>query len=411
MKRSGSADLPLHYGYVPKWLAERMSRLGLAITESIITEYGKEEMLRRLSDPFWFQSFGAVMGMDWHSSGITTSVMGALKRAVNPHASELGIYICGGKGKFSKETPAELTKIADSTGLNGNELVRCSKLSAKVDNSAIQDGFQLYTHNFILSNTGEWTVIQQGMRTTDKLARRYHWHSANLQSFVEEPHTGIAGINQGNILNLTAKEANQTRDGILKINSEIPEEIINTYRQLKMPSHHDVRANDVNLKRLGSVLWLAHEHQPRDFESLLLLQGVGPRTIQSLALVSEVIHGTPTRFKDPARFSFAHGGKDGHPFPVPLKVYDETIQTLHNAVQKAKIGASEKNVAIKKLHEISSRAEKDFIPGNNLDSLIEKERNDSWKYGGKTVFGDAKPSLHEKKNVQLSLFNLQNPSS
>jgi len=404
MKRSGSADLPLHYGYVPKWLAERMSRLGLAITESIITEYGKEEMLRRLSDPFWFQSFGAVMGMDWHSSGITTSVMGALKRAVNPHARELGIYICGGKGKFSKETPAELTRIADSTGLNGNELVRCSKLSAKVDNSAIQDGFQLYTHNFIVSNTGEWTVIQQGMRTTDKLARRYHWHSENLQSFVEEPHSGIAGINQGNILNLTAKEASQTRDGILKINSEKPEEIVNTCQQLKMPSHHDVRANDVNLKRLGSVLWLAHEHQPKDFESLLLLQGVGPRTIQSLALVSEIIHGTPTRFKDPARFSFAHGGKDGHPFPVPLKVYDETIQTLHNAVHKAKIGASEKNIAIKKLHEISSRAEKDFIPNNNLDSVIEKERNDSWKYGGKTVFGDAKPSLPEKKNIQLRLF-------
>ena len=404
MKRSGSADLPLHYGYVPTWLAERMSRLGLAITESIITEYGKEEMLRRLSDPFWFQSFGAVMGMDWHSSGITTSVMGALKREVNPNAQALGIYICGGKGKISKETPAELTRIADSTGLNGNELVRCSKLSAKVDNSAIQDGFQLYTHNFIVSNTGEWTVIQQGMRTTDKLARRYHWHSTNLQSFVEEPHSGIAGINQGNILNLTAKEASQTRDGILKINSEIPEEIIDTYQQLKMPSHHDVRANDVNLKRLGSVLWLAHEHQPKDFESLLLLQGVGPRTIQSLALVSEVIHGTPTRFNDPARFSFAHGGKDGHPFPVPLKVYDETIQTLHNAVQKAKIGASEKNVAIKKLHEISSRAEKDFIPSNNLDSVIEKERNNSWKYGGKTVFGDAKPSLHEKKNVQLRLF-------
>jgi len=404
MKRSGSADLPLHYGYVPKWLAERMSRLGLAITESIITEYGKEEMLRRLSDPFWFQSFGAVMGMDWHSSGITTSVMGALKRAVNPHARELGIYICGGKGKFSKETPAELTRIADSTGLNGNELVTCSKLSAKVDNSAIQDGFQLYTHNFIVSNTGEWTVIQQGMRTTDKLARRYHWHSENLQSFVEEPHSGIAGINQGNILNLTAKEASQTRDGILKINSEKPEEIINTCQQLKMPSHHDVRANDVNLKRLGSVLWLAHEHQPKDFESLLLLQGVGPRTIQSLALVSEIIHGTPTRFKDPARFSFAHGGKDGHPFPVPLKVYDETIQTLHNAVHKAKIGASEKNIAIKKLHEISSRAEKDFIPNNNLDSVIEKERNDSWKYGGKTVFGDAKPSLPEKKTIQLRLF-------
>ena len=381
-----------------------MSRLGLAITQSIITEYGKEEMLRRLSDPFWFQSFGAVMGMDWHSSGITTSVMGALKRAVNPHARELGIYICGGKGKFSKETPAELTRIADSTGLNGDKLVRCSKLSAKVDNSAIQDGFQLYTHNFIVSNTGEWTVIQQGMRTTDKLARRYHWHSENLQSFVEEPHSGIAGINQGNILNLTAKEASRTRDGILKINSEIPEKIIDTYQQLKMPSHHDVTSKDVNLKRLGSILWLAHEHQPKDFESLLLLQGVGPRTIQSLALVSEIIHGTPTRFKDPARFSFAHGGKDGHPFPVPLKVYDETIQTLHNAVHKAKIGVSEKNIAIKKLHEISSRAEKNFMPDNNLDSVIEKERNDSWKYGGKTVFGDAKPSLHEEKNIQLRLF-------
>jgi hypothetical protein len=330
--------------------------------------------------------------------------MGALKRAVNPHARELGIYICGGKGKFSKETPAELTRIADSTGLNGDKLVRCSKLSAKVDNSAIQDGFQLYTHNFIVSNTGEWTVIQQGMRTTDKLARRYHWHSENLQSFVEEPHSGIAGINQGNILNLTAKEASRTRDGILKINSEIPEKIIDTYQQLKMPSHHDVTSKDVNLKRLGSILWLAHEHQPKDFESLLLLQGVGPRTIQSLALVSEIIHGTPTRFKDPARFSFAHGGKDGHPFPVPLKVYDETIQTLHNAVHKAKIGVSEKNIAIKKLHEISSRAEKNFMPDNNLDSVIEKERNDSWKYGGKTVFGDAKPSLHEEKNIQLRLF-------
>jgi hypothetical protein len=307
MKRSGAADLPLHYGYVPKWLAERMAKLGFAITESIITEYGKEEMLRRLSDPFWFQSFGAVMGMDWHSSGITTSVLGALKRAVNPHAKELGIYICGGKGKFSKQTPDELLRIADSTGLDGNELVRCSKLSAKVDNTAVQDGFQLYTHNFILSNTGEWTVIQQGMRTEDKTARRYHWHSKNIKSFVEEPHTGVCGVNQGSILNLTAAEANTTRKGILQINSGAPGEIMNAFQHLKMPSHHDVQARDVNLKRLGSILWLAHENQPKDFESLLLLQGVGPRTIQSLALVSEVIHGSPTRFKDPARFSFALG--------------------------------------------------------------------------------------------------------
>jgi uncharacterized protein len=405
MKRSGSADLPLHYGYVPKWLADRMAKLGLAITESIITEYGKEEILRRLSDPFWFQSFGAVMGMDWHSSGITTSVMGALKRAVNPHAKELGIYICGGKGKFSKETPAELLKIADNTGLNGNELVRCSKLSAKVDNTAIQDGFQLYTHNFIISDTGQWTVVQQGMHAGDKTARRYHWHSNNVRSFVEEPHTGICGINQGPILNLTAAEAANTKTGILNITTENPGSLIKEFQQLIMPSHHEVHEADVNLKRLGAILWLAHEQRPGNFEELLLLQGVGPRTIQSLALVSEVIHGTASRFKDPARFSFAHGGKDGQPFPVPIKVYDETIHTLQTAVHKAKLGATDKAEAIKKLHQLAARAEKDFIPAaSNFDKLIEKERDDSWKYGGKTVFGDAKPPRGVHKGVQLKLF-------
>jgi len=404
MKRSGAADLPLHYGYVPQWLAERMARLGLAIKESIITEYGKEEVLRRLSDPLWFQSFGAVMGMDWHSSGITTSVMGALKRAVNPHAKELGIYICGGKGKFSKETPAELLKIADSTGLDGDELVRCSKLSAKVDNTAIQDGFQLYTHNFIISNTGHWTVVQQGMHTADKTARRYHWHSDNLSSFTEAPHTGIAGVNQGEILNLTAMEAAATKTAILQLTNEHPDKQIKEIQRVLLPAHHDVRAEDVNLKRLGAALWLAHEQPPENFEDLLLLQGVGPRTIQSLALVSEVIHGTPSRFSDPARFSFAHGGKDGHPFPVPINVYDETIATLQNAVHKAKMGATDKAEAIKKLHEMAARAEKDFIPNNNFDQLIQKERDDSWKYGGRTVFGKAKPPRQVKKGVQLKLF-------
>ncbi len=404
MKRSGFADLPLHYGTVPKWLAERMSRLGFAITESIITEYGKEEVLRRLSDPFWFQSLGAVMGMDWHSSGITTSVMGALKRSINPHSKELGIYICGGKGKYSKQTPQELLHIADATGINGDELVRCSKLSAKVDNTAVQDSFQLYTHNFIVSDTGEWTVVQQGMRTEDKTARRYHWHSKNIRSFVEEPHTGICGINQGNILNLTATEAKGSREGILNIAAEDPERIMKEFNRLCMPAHHEVRAKDVNLKRLGSTLWLAHETRPGDFEELLLLQGVGPRTIQSLALVSEVIHGSPTRFKDPARFSFAHGGKDGHPFPVPVRIYDETIATLENAVQKAKLGLTDKSAAIKKLHEISRHAEKDFIPNNNFDSLIQKERDDSWKYGGRTVSGNAKPPKALHKDIQLKLF-------
>lgn len=403
MKRSGSADLPLHNGYVPQWLYERMGRLGFAITEAILEEYGKKEFLSRMSDPFWFQSFGAVMGMDWHSSGITTSVMGALKRSINPHSKELGIYIAGGKGKFSKDAPKELLLVGEETGLNGNDLVRYSKLSAKVDNTAVQDGFQLYIHNFIVSNEGDWTVVQQGMREGDAMARRYHWHSQDVKSFVEEPHTGICGKNQGQILNLTASEANTTREKILDITQEKPELMMQEIQHLIMPGHHDVRSEDVNLKRLGTVLWLAHETQPKDFEELLLLEGVGPRTVQSLALVSEIIHGTPSRFKDPARFSFAHGGKDGHPFPVPTKTYDEVVSTLQKAVQRAKIGHNDKAEAIKKIHEIAAKAEKDFIPTDNLQQVIEKEIAESWKYGGKTVFGDAKPPK-KSKGVQLRLF-------
>jgi hypothetical protein len=403
MKRSGSADLPLHNGYVPQWLYERMGKLGFAITEAILEEYGKKEFLSRMSDPFWFQSFGAVMGMDWHSSGITTSVMGALKRSINPHSKELGIYIAGGKGKFSKDAPKELMLVSEQTGLNGNDLVRFSKLSAKVDNTAVQDGFQLYIHNFIVSNEGDWTVVQQGMREGDAMARRYHWHSQHVKSFVDEPHTAVCGQNQGQILNLTASEANTTREKILGITHEKPELMMQEIQHLIMPGHHDVRIEDVNLKRLGTVLWLAHDSQPKNFEELLLLEGVGPRTVQSLALVSEVIHGTPSRFKDPARFSFAHGGKDGHPFPVPTKTYDEVISTLQKAVQRAKIGQNDKAEAIKKIHEIAAKAEKDFIPTDNLKQLVEKEVSESWKYGGKTVFGDAKPPKRSK-GVQLRLF-------
>jgi len=400
MKRSGSADLPLHYGYVPQWLAERMAKLGLAVVETIVMDYGKDEVLRRISDPFWFQSLGAVMGMDWHSSGITTSVMGALKRAVNPHSKELGIFICGGKGKYSKQTPDELMRISERTGLDGNYLVKCSKLSAKVDNTAIQDGFQLYTHNFILSDTGKWSVVQQGMSDTSRTARRYHWHSDTLTSFVDDPHTSIYGQNHGYILNMADSQAAPSRAGVMQIANENPDKMLREIQQLTMPSHYDVRAEDVDLKRLGSVLWLAHEKRPEDFEELLLLKGLGPRTLQSLTLVSEVIHGTPSRFKDPARFSFAHGGKDGHPFPVPIKVYDETIGTLQTAIHKAKLGNNEKNEAIKRLTQVAQRAEKDFTPNANFDKVIEEERNNSWRYGGRTVFGKAQPP----KPVQLRLF-------
>ncbi|RYD55955.1 MAG: DUF763 domain-containing protein [Sphingobacteriales bacterium] len=399
------ADLPLHYGQVPPWLYQRMSKLGLAITEAIVSEYGKSAFLQRISDPFWFQSLGCVLGMDWHSSGITTSVMGALKRSVNERSKELGIYFCGGKGKHSRETPAELIRIADATGMDGDLLVRNSKLSAKVDNTAIQDGFQIYLHSFVVTDEGEWAVVQQGMNDATGIARRYHWHSPTIKSFIEEPHTFIYGPNQGQIINITDKAAASTRTGVLDLTKENPTRLLQEVRQLQMPSHHDVKAKDVDLKRLGSVLAVAHERQLIDMESLLLLEGVGPRTLQSLVLVSEVIHGTPSRFEDPARFSFAHGGKDGHPFPVPTKVYDEAIQVLENAINKAKLGNSEKNDAIRNLHKAATRIEASFEPNSNFEQLIQKERDESWKYGGRTFFGKAeKPNKRSDDLQQLSLF-------
>lgn len=397
-----TADLPLHYGKVPPWLANRMSLLGGAIIESIVQQYGKAAVLSRLSDPLWFQALGCVLGMDWHSSGITTSVMGALKRAVNPKVNELGIYIAGGKGRFSRQTPNELFAFSEKTGLNGNALVRSSRLTAKVDNTAIQDGFQIYLHTFIVTNEGDWTVVQQGMNDATGMARRYHWHSENLNSYLENPHTFIYGKNQGIILNLTDLHAAEAKKGMLEIVHENPGRMIPEIQKIILPSHHDVRAKDVNLKRLGSILALAHEKDLRDFESLLLLEGVGPRTIQSLALVSEVIHGAPSRFEDPARFSFAHGGKDGHPFPVPVNVYDETIVQFRESVEKAKIGNSDKQQALKNLSMVAQMMEESFEPDPEaFDKLIAKERRDSYKYGGRTVFGKAKPP----QNDQLSLFD------
>jgi len=403
MKRSGTADLPLHYGKVPPWLYERMSVLGLSMIEVILMDYGKDEVLRRLADPFWFQSFGAVMGMDWHSSGITTSVMGALKRSINPNSKSLGLYICGGKGKFSRETPSELLQIAEKTGLNGHELVRASKLSAKVDNTAIHDGYQLYLHNFILADNGSWSVVQQGMHETDGTARRYHWHSGNIKSFIEEPHTGINGISRGRILNLTDAEASENRKGILDISHTDSIDVMKDFSRLILPAHHDVQASDVDLKRLGALLYMTREQQPQNFEDLLMLEGVGPRTMQSLALVSEVIHGAPSRFADPARFSFAHGGKDGHPFPVPTKTYDESISILRKGIEKSKLGNSDKLKTLHKLHQIVADTEKDFTPDFDIQQVIEEERQNSWRFGGKTVFGDAQPPKNPKP-IQLSLF-------
>jgi hypothetical protein len=397
------ADLPLHYGRVPPWLGERMTKLGGAIVETLVMEFGKTEVLKRLSDPLWFQAFGCVLGMDWHSSGITTSVMGALKRALNPRAGELGIFVCGGRGKHSRQTPQELLAIAGRTGLNGEALVRSSKLAAKVDNTALQDGFQLYLHNFVVTDEGEWAIIQQGMNGISGMARRYHWHSTDFQSYLNSPHSGVTGENQGLILNLADANAAPTRETILKLTQEAPDKMLVEIRKIIMPRHHEVTSNDVNMKRLGAVLTLAHERSTNDFESLLLLDGAGPRTIQSLTLVSEVIYGSPSRFQDPARFSFAHGGKDGHPFPVPLKVYDETITVLKSAVEKAKIGAGEKQKAIQQLSAMALKIEEDFTPNPFFEEVVQKEKDQSHLYGGRTVFGKAKPPKKADAQ-QLKLF-------
>jgi hypothetical protein len=332
MQRSGYADLPLHRGQVPAWLAQRMTALGTAITESILLHYGRSEFLTRLSDPFWFQALGSVMGMDWHSSGITTAVTGALKRGLNPKAHELGIYICGGRGRHSRNTPEELQGVAEQHGLDGEALVRHSRLTARVDNNAIGDGFQIYLHSFVVTRDGEWAVVQQGMNEQSRMARRYHWHSASVRSFVEGPHTAIVGEPQGTIMNLVDPKARHAQSALLEIVREAPETTLARVRKLTIPRYHEVRAEDVDLRRLGEVLALAYEREFADFASLLLLESLGPRTLQSMALVAEVIHGAPSRFTDPARFSFAHGGKDGHPFPVPLKTYDESIGLLPSSV-------------------------------------------------------------------------------
>jgi len=407
-RRSGSADLPLHNGYVPKWLAGRMTRLGAVITQAIVHHYGRDEFLRRLSHPFWFQSFGAVMGMDWHSSGITTSVLGALKRGLNPLQSELGLHVCGGRGNHSRRTPDELVAIGERIGFDGVRLAGASRLVAKVDSAAVQDGFDLYLHGFIVADDGHWVVVQQGMNGARKQARRYHWLSEGLQSFVDAPHAAIEGHSQGDIINLTDRRAKASRERQLELLGTIgPGGITRelgalsaphtapspqgTLPFLVMPAHHDVRPADVHLRRLHGALAAAAERGPADFPDLLLTPGVGVRTVRALALVAEVVHGAPCRFSDPARFSLAHGGKDRHPFPVPTKVYDETIRVLKSAVTKAKLGQDEQFSALERLDRESRRLEC-VADGPPLKQMIAEEFERSHDYGGRSVFGWEQPS-------------------
>jgi hypothetical protein len=393
MKRSGTADLPLHGGHVPAWLAGRMTLLGTGIVESILLHYGHSELLSRLSDPFWFQALGSVMGMDWHSSGITTSVMGALKRGLNPRAAELGLYVCGGRGKQSRRTPDELRELADRRGLDGDALVRTSRLTAKIDNNCIVDGFQLYLHSFIVAANGEWAVVQQGMNDRSGLARRYHWHSANVRDFVDTPHTGIAGEHQGDILNLVDSQAGPAQNALLTMAREKPEVTLDEIRHLDMPRHHDVRAENVDLKRLGAVLATACEKELKGFADLLLVENLGPRTLQTMALVAEVVHGTPVRFSDPARFAFALGGKDGHPFPVPLKTYDESIAVLRRSLDAAKVDGGEKIEGFKRLDRFVKVVEHRLKPEADFDAVLRHERRIAPSLGGRTVQGSRQLSL------------------
>ncbi|HEX4158587.1 MAG TPA: DUF763 domain-containing protein [Rhizomicrobium sp.] len=397
MKRSGHADLPLHGGRVPAWLAERMQTLGTALVEAIVYHYGAAAFLSRLSDPFWFQALGAVMGMDWHSSGITTSVMGALKRGLNPRAHELGIYVCGGRGRASKQTPTELIAIADKQGWDGAALVRTSRLTARVDNNAIGDGFQIYLHSFVLTTAGDWAVVQQGLNDNTGMARRYHWHSASVSDFVCEPHTGIAGENEGTILNLVDRRAGPAQSAILEVSATNPDKTLRELRELILPTHHHVSARDVDLKRLGAVLAVSHERQLRDFASLLLLENVGPRTLQTLALLAEVVHGQPARFSDPARFSFALGGKDGHPFPVPLKTYDESLGILRRALASAKTGESEKLEGFRRLDKLVRAVEQRQQPVANFERVLAHERQISASLDGRSV-------VPKRRVQQLRLF-------
>ncbi|NYJ10665.1 hypothetical protein GGI64_001712 [Rhizobium leguminosarum] len=405
-QRAGSADLPLHGGRVPHWLGDRMTRLGALITEAIVHHYGRDEFLRRLAHPFWFQSFGAVMGMDWHSSGITTSVLGALKRGLKPRAGELGLHVCGGRGAHSRKTPQELVSIGERVGLDGEGLATTSRLIAKVDSAALQDGFDLYLHGFIVADDGHWVVVQQGMNGDRRQARRYHWLSEGLESFVDSPHAAIEGRSQGTIVNLADRRAERSRRGQLDLLATLgPDRIIREAAALLrveqpapepaeqpmlphliMPAHHDVRESDVNMRRLHGNLAAAADRGPADFEELLLVPGVGARTVEALAMVAEVVHGAPCRFSDPARFSIAHGGKDRHPFPVPLKVYDETIGVMKSAVQKGRLGREEELQALKRLDDQSRQMER-YVTGPDLKEIIAGEFRHSADFGGRSVFG------------------------
>ncbi len=367
MKKSGSADLPLHGGSCPRWLFERMKKLTGAISEVIINEYSQDELLYRLSDPYWFQSLGCVVGFDWHSSGLTTTLTGALKEALDEE--ECGVRVVGGKGSASRKAPDEIlnSKICSHSKLQ--DLAKTSKLSAKVDSNCVQDSYNLYHHTLLFNEDGKWTVIQQGMNPSDKYARRYHWLSDNVDRFVEEPHKGISTMRrEDEVLNLTSSLSDETRNVSVDLVNDGPEHleryikprsqtsIFNfsssreSSKKLDMPAHHDVRASDLTQQTLNN-LKKAEQRQPEDYEDLVSVEGVGKKSLRALALIAQLVHGTENDWEDPARFSFAHGGKDGYPRPVDKEEYDRSIDFLKEAIEKADMGRKEKMKSLEKLND------------------------------------------------------------
>jgi hypothetical protein len=350
--RSGSANLPLHYGHAPRWLWERMVVMSAEIAHWVVVEHGTAELFRRLSDPVWFQAFGAAMGMDWHSSGMTTTICGALKQGLKERGRELGFVVAGGKGKTSRQTPAELTAAGEWLGLDPAPYVQASRLAAKVDNNALQDGYVLYHHVFLLASDGHWAVVQQGMNEANRYARRDHWFSDVVQSFVDDPHSAIAAETTGAVWNLVAHESDRARDVTTALAREQPEKVVaevSKLRELSLPAHHDVEGADVDPKRLHRILLKTYERQPEDFATLLGMEGVGARTLRALSLLGELVHGAPVSISDPARFSFAHGGKDGYPYPVDRQTYDGNIEILRSAVARARVGKRDQLEALKRI--------------------------------------------------------------
>ncbi len=354
--RTGVANLPLHYGKAPRWLFDRMVKLSREITLVIVTDFGPDEMLRRLSDPYWFQAFGCVLGFDWHSSGVTTTLCGALKEGLKGVEKDIGLFVAGGKGKTSRQTPAEIQTWGELTSIDPAPLVYASRMSAKVDSAAVQDGYQLYHHTFVFTRAGSWAVVQQGMNETNRYARRYHWLSQSLSSFVNEPHAAVASEGRGTALNLVAAESDPARTTITGVvDNEKPEKLLAELRRIKtlsLPAHHYLGTEDLHPDSLAKILLSTYERQPADFEALLGLPGVGAKTLRALSLISELVYGVAPSYRDPARYSFAHGGKDGIPYPVDRKTYDQSIEVLARAVRKARMAPAERDQALRRLSQV-----------------------------------------------------------